>query len=81
MQIWLDKRNNYYYCNQKIVTDTECLTLGSSDHNEDSILNAKSIRFTILDDVIKSFQVGMVRFESQQVKHLMYDIFKKLGVR
>lgn len=81
VQIWLDKKNNYYYCNQKIITATESLSLGSDDHNEDSILNAKSIRFTILDDIIKSFQIGMVRFENQQVKHLMYDIFKKLGVR
>lgn len=81
VQVWLDRKNNYYYVNQKIVKDTEVITLESSDHTESSILNAKSIRFTILDDVIKSFQVGLVRFENQQVKHIMYDIFKKLGVR
>lgn len=81
VQVWLDRKNNYYYINQKIVKDTEVITLESSDHTENSILNAKSIRFTILDDVIKSFQVGLVRFENQQVKHIMYDIFKKLGVR
>lgn len=81
VQIWLDRKNNYYYCNEKIVKDTETVTLESDDHNEFSTLNAKTIRFSILDDVIKSFQVGLVRFESQQVKHLMYDIFKKLGVR
>ena len=81
VQVWLDRKNNYYYINQKIVKDTEVITLESIDHTESSILNAKSIRFTILDDIIKSFQVGLVRFENQQVKHIMYDIFKKLGVR
>lgn len=81
VQVWLDKKNNYYYCNQKIVESTELLSLETDDHSENSTLNAKSIRFTVLDDIIKSFQVGLVRFENQQVKHLMYDIFKKLGVR
>lgn len=81
VQVWLDRKNNFYYINQKIVFDTETLTLESVDHSENSILNAKTIRFSILDDIIKSFQVGLVRFESQQVKHIMYDIFKKLGVR
>lgn len=81
VQVWLDRKNNFYYINQKIVFDTETLSLESDDHSENSILNAKTIRFSILDDIIKSFQVGLVRFESQQVKHLMYDIFKKLGVR
>lgn len=81
VQVWLDKKNNYYYCNQKIVESTETLSLEADDHSETSTLNAKSIRFTILDDIIKAFQVGLVRFDSQQVKHLMYDIFKKLGVR
>lgn len=81
VQVWLDRKNNYYYINQKIISDTETLSLESDDHSENSILNAKTIRFSILDDIIKSFQVGLVRFESQQVKHIMYDIFKKLGVR
>ena len=81
VQVWLDRKNNFYYINQKIVFDTETLSLESDDHSENSILNAKTIRFSILDDIIKSFQVGLVRFESQQVKHIMYDIFKKLGVR
>ena len=80
VQVWLDKKNNYYYCNSKIVESTE-LSLESDDHDENTTLNAKSIRFSILDDVIKGFQVGLVRFESQQIKHMMYDIFKKLGVR
>lgn len=81
VQVWLDRKNNFYYINQKIISDTETLSLESDDHSENSILNAKTIRFSILDDIIKSFQVGLVRFESQQVKHIMYDIFKKLGVR
>ena len=81
VQVWLDRKNNFYYINQKIVFDTETLSLESDDHSENSILNAKTIRFSILDDIIKSFQIGLVRFESQQVKHIMYDIFKKLGVR
>lgn len=81
VQVWLDRKNNFYYINQKIIFDTETLSLESDDHSENSILNAKTIRFSILDDIIKSFQVGLVRFESQQVKHIMYDIFKKLGVR
>lgn len=81
VQVWLDRKNNFYYINQKIVFDTETLSLESDDHSENSILNAKTIKFSILDDIIKSFQVGLVRFESQQVKHIMYDIFKKLGVR
>lgn len=81
VQVWLDRKNNFYYINQKIVFDTETLSLERDDHSENSILNAKTIRFSILDDIIKSFQVGLVRFESQQVKHIMYDIFKKLGVR
>lgn len=81
VQVWLDKKNNYYYCSSKIVESTEALSLESDDHDENTTLNAKSIRFSILDDVIKGFQVGLVRFESQQIKHMMYDIFKKLGVR
>ena len=81
VQMWLDKKNNYYYCSSKIVESTEALSLESDDHDENTTLNAKSIRFSILDDVIKGFQVGLVRFESQQIKHMMYDIFKKLGVR
>lgn len=81
VQVWLDKKNNFYYCNSKIVESTEALSLESDDHDENTTLNAKSIRFSILDDVIKGFQVGLVRFESQQIKHMMYDIFKKLGVR
>ena len=81
VQVWLDKKNNYYYCSSKIVESTEALSLESEDHDENTTLNAKSIRFSILDDVIKGFQVGLVRFESQQIKHMMYDIFKKLGVR
>ena len=81
VQVWLDKKNNYYYCNSKIVESTEALSLESDDHDENTTLNAKSIRFSILDDVIKGFQVGLVRFENQQIKHMMYDIFKKLGVR
>lgn len=81
VQVWLDRKNNFYYINQKIIFDTETLSLESDDHSENSILNAKTIRFSILDDIIKSFQIGLVRFESQQVKHIMYDIFKKLGVR
>lgn len=80
-QVWLDKKNNYYYCSSKVVESTEALSLESDDHDENTTLNAKSIRFSILDDVIKGFQVGLVRFESQQIKHMMYDIFKKLGVR
>lgn len=81
VQVWLDKKNNYYYCSSKIVESTEALSLESDDHDENTTLNAKSIRFSILDDVIKGFQVGLVRFENQQIKHMMYDIFKKLGVR
>lgn len=81
VQVWLDKKNNYYYCSSKIVESTEALSLESEDHDENTTLNAKSIRFSILDDVIKGFQVGLVRFENQQIKHMMYDIFKKLGVR
>ena len=81
VQIWLDKKNNLYYCNEKIVSTNEIITLEADDHNENSILNAKTIKFTLLNDVIKSFQVGLVRFENQKVKHLMYDIFKTLGVK
>lgn len=81
VQIWLDRKNNLYYCNEKIVSNNDIITLETDDHDETSILNAKTIKFTLLNDVIKSFQVGLVRFENQQVKHLMYDVFKKLGVK
>lgn len=81
LQVWLDKKNNYYYCNEKIVEGVEILSLSADDHNENTTLNAKSIRFTVVDDLIKAFQIGLVRFENQQVKHMMYDIFRKLGVK
>lgn len=81
IQIWINKKNNCYYCNGKIVSGTEQFTFNSDDHTEKSILSAKSLKFSIFDDVIKNFQMGNVRFENQNIKHNMYKVFKLLGVR
>lgn len=81
IQVWYCSRDMVYYCNNKKVDGTETFSLESLDHNENAILTAKQLKFACLDDVIKQFQVGRIRFENQNVKHRMYDIFKKLGVR
>ena len=79
--MWLDKENYYYYCNGKYVESTETLSLSMLDHNECGMLSLSKLKYSGFDDLVKYFQVGKVRFENQQIKSQMYEIFSKLGVR
>lgn len=80
VQVWGCDTADLMYCNDKYVEGTPCITLSPDDHDENSIMRGKHIKITYLDDLIKTFQVGRVRFSSQDVKQTVYDIFKKLGV-
>ena len=80
IQVWLDKKDLLYYCNSKYVESTETISLSILDHNDNALLKATQIRISSFDDLIKFFQLGKVRFENQQVKQQMYEVFKKLGV-
>lgn len=80
IQVWGSKTSDLFYCNDKIVEGTPSISLIPDDHDENSILRGKQIRMTYLDDLVKTFQVGRVRFSSQDVKSTVYEIFKKLGV-
>lgn len=81
VQVWLNKKTNMFYCNDKIIETTPKFSLTSNDHTEHSILKTKLTNYPFFNNCIKAFQVGQIRFSSQYVKHTMYDIFKILGVR
>ena len=80
-QVWLDKENYLYYCNSKYVESSETLSLSMLDHSEGGMLSLSKLKYSGFDDLVKYFQVGKVRFENQQIKSQMYEIFSKLGVR
>lgn len=81
IQIWIHKTSDLIYCNGKYVDGCEIISLIADDHDENSILRGKTIRVTYIDEMIKQFQVGRIRFETQDIKQSVYEIFKKLGVR
>ena len=54
-------------------------TYSKSEAN--TLLNASGINLNMLKQLISYFQVGRVRFSDQNVKHLMYDVFRSLGVK
>lgn len=78
--IWYSYTKNVYYCCNKIDGTAPEFALSTNDHNCNSYLNGGNTRFDILKEVTRYFNLGKVRFENQNVKQLMYSIFKKLGV-
>ena len=81
IQIWLQKNNGNYYCNEKIVETSINFSLTSNDHNEKSFLKTKLTNYPFFNNCIKAFQIGQIRFSNQLVKQTMYDIFRLLGIR
>ena len=80
VMIWFNMDKCLYYCNDKLDRTAENFSLSVDDHNDNSYLNARVLKFGAFNEVIKYFQLGKVRFSSQLVKQNMYSIFKKLGV-
>lgn len=80
IQVWIHKKEDLIYCNEKHVDGQEVISLVADDHDETSILNGKTIKISFISEMIKQFQVGKLRFENQDVKQCVYEIFKKLGV-
>lgn len=81
VQIWINYKRGLFYCNDKIISTTESFSLSLDDHNNNSLLNGRLLRFNMFNELTKYFQVGKVRFSNQTVKKLMYEIFNNLGLR
>lgn len=79
--IWLDYKTGIFYCDDKYMKTCNEYVLSCEDHNPNTLLNANGINLNMLKQLISYFQVGRVRFSDQNVKHLMYDVFRSLGVK
>ena len=79
--IWLDYKTGIFYCDDKYMKTCNEYVLSCEDHNPNTLLNASGINLNMLKQLISYFQVGRVRFSDQNIKHLMYDIFRSLGVK
>lgn len=79
--IWLDYKTGIFYCDDKYMKTCNEYVLSCEDHNPSTLLNASGINLNMLKQLISYFQVGRVRFSDQNIKHLMYDIFRSLGVK
>lgn len=79
--IWLDYKTGIFYCDDKYMKTCNEYVLSCDDHNPNTLLNASGINLNMLKQLISYFQVGRVRFSDQNVKHLMYDVFRSLGVK
>ena len=79
--IWLDYKTGIFYCDDKYMKTCNEYVLSCDDHNPNTLLNASGINLNMLKQLISYFQVGRVRFTDQNVKHLMYDVFRSLGVK
>ena len=79
--IWLDYKTGIFYCDDKYMKTCNEYVLSCDDHNPNTLLNASGINLNMLKQLISYFQVGRVRFSDQNIKHLMYDIFRSLGVK
>lgn len=79
--VWLDYKTGIFYCDDKYMKTCNEYVLSCDDHNPNTLLNASGINLNMLKQLISYFQVGRVRFSDQNVKHLMYDVFRSLGVK
>lgn len=79
--VWLDYKTGIFYCDDKYMKTCNEYVLSCKDHNPNTLLNASGINLNMLKQLISYFQVGRVRFSDQNVKHLMYDVFRSLGVK
>lgn len=79
--VWLDYKTGIFYCDDKYMKTCNEYVLSCEDHNPNTLLNASGINLNMLKQLISYFQVGRVRFSDQNVKHLMYDVFRSLGVK
>ena len=79
--VWLDYKTGIFYCDDKYMKTCNEYVLNCEDHNPNTLLNASGINLNMLKQLISYFQVGRVRFSDQNIKHLMYDVFRSLGVK
>lgn len=79
--VWLDYKTGIFYCDDKYMKTCNEYVLSCEDHNPNTLLNASGINLNMLKQLISYFQVGRVRFSDQNIKHLMYDVFRSLGVK
>jgi hypothetical protein len=79
--LWLGFDEGLIYASEKADPSYPALAVTSSDHGLNTYLISNYTHNPLLTQFVKAYKIGYLRFESQKVKHLCYDMLKNFNIR
>lgn len=79
--LWLAFDEGLIYASEKHDPSYPALAITTADHSLNTYLISNYNHNPLLTQFVKSYKIGYLRFESQRVKHLCYDILKNFNIR
>lgn len=79
--IWFDKNNGEFYASNKFDNTRPKFAMSKEDMRENIYMMNNWKKSVFLKLLVKSFQQGILYFENQNIKNLMYNMFGKMNIR
>ena len=78
--VWIDKKEGYYYVTSKIPNNAEPIFALTTEDNRVNYIMGKRVEVA-LRGFVDMYYMGIVRFESPEMKGRFTDVLQLFGVR
>lgn len=78
---WLDYNLQLVYASNKTDPSFKAWAVNSESHNDNTLLADSYKTVPVLNQVVRAYKKGYLRFEDQKIKHGMNDVLKRLNIR